>query len=109
MNVMSSLPPMGEHEEERLRAEMSDWSDSKLIAAEIKEAAYARGIAARAILNQRRHVKEDAKHAEVLKELKKPQWKTPNFWLAAVAAVASCISAYQVLRPKQVTRPQQKR
>ena len=102
---MSRLPPMGEHEERRLRQEMADWDDDRLIAKTVKTPGLAEDIAARQILEERRRNAESSRHAEVLDELGKPQWKTPGFWLAAIAAVTGCISVYPILWPKTDTPP----
>ena len=90
---MSRLPPMGEHEERRLRAEMADWSDSKLTAAEIKEPAFARGIAAKQILGERRAKDAALKHAELLREIRNPHWSvTPSFVLLVVTSLLSLVA-----------------
>ena len=100
---MSLLPPMGEDAERRLRAKMANWDDSLLIAKTVKSPGLAEDIAARQILEERRRKAESDRHAAVLEELRKPQWKTPGFWLAAVAAVTGCISVYPILRPQPQT------
>ena len=96
---------MGEDEERRLRIEMADWDDARLIAKTLKAPGLADDIAARQILEERRRQLDSNLHTDVIGELRKPQWKTPNFWLAAIAAVTGCISAYPVLWPKQDTEP----
>ena len=102
---MSLLPQMGEDAERKLRAELADWDESRLIAKTVKAPGLAEDIAARQILEERRRKAESGRHAAVLDELRKPQWKTPGFWLAAVAAVTGCISVYPILWPKTDTPP----
>ena len=51
--TMPLLPPMGKADEIRLRAEMADWSDSELIAAQIKAPGLARDVAAQQIRHAR--------------------------------------------------------
>lgn len=96
---MSSAPPIGEHEERRLLGEMSAWEDSRLIAVTLKQPGLAAGIAAQQILDARKRALEIDRQFELLQELRRPQWKTPNFWLAAIAAITGCISVYPILWP----------
>lgn len=89
---------MGEQEEDRFRAEMADWDDARLVAKTIKSPGLAAGIAAQQILHERHQKISESRYAELLKEIKKPQWKTFNFWFAAVAAVTGCLSLFPVLK-----------
>ena len=102
---MSRTPPMGEQAERELRAEMAAWDKDRLIAKIAKEPGFAAGIAAQQVLDERLARETEARHKDLLSEISKPQWKTPNFWLAAVAAVTGCISVYPVLWPKKDIQP----
>jgi hypothetical protein len=95
--------PIGEEAEHRSRSEMEDWSDSRLLAAAIKDPAVARGIAAQQILSARRETVEAARYDTLLNEITRPPWKTSGFWLAATAAVTGCISVYPILFPPKGT------
>ena len=55
---------MGEHEEHRLRDEMADWNNDRLIAKTVKSTGLAADIAARQILEDRR-AKREAKRFHI--------------------------------------------
>jgi hypothetical protein len=89
---------MGEQEENRFRIEMSDWDDVRLVAKAIKSPGLAAGIAAQQILHERRQRISDSNYADLMKEIKRPQWKTFNFWFAAIAAITGCIQLFPLLK-----------
>lgn len=63
-------------------------------------------IAASIVLNQRRQAKDQAMHAELLAEIRRPHWSvTPTFWVGLVAMLAACVAAFPVLFP-QTQAPQ---
>ena len=55
---MSLLPPMGEDAERRLRIEMADWDESRLIAKTVKAPSLAEDVAARQLLAERQVSRE---------------------------------------------------
>ena len=90
---MSRLPPMGEHEELRLRAEMADWEDARLIAKVAKAPGLAAGIAAQQILDERNRSSATERHAELLDEVRTPHWSiTPSFVLLVITSVLSLVA-----------------
>ncbi len=91
------LPPMGESEENRLRAEMESWSNEKLIAASKKSPGVAIGIAAEQLLSERSRKEKAAQHIDIMTQLRKPEWKTWSFWFSLIAAITGFISATPII------------
>lgn len=58
-------------------------------------------IAAVQLLHERQKAREEANHARLLAEIKRPHWSTtPAFWVSVIAMVAACIAAAPVLFPQ---------
>lgn len=54
-----------------------------------------RGIAATKILAERQAIIDQARHAELLAEIKRPHWSvTPLFWISVVGAFSAVVAAY---------------
>lgn len=102
---MPAQPRLGAEAEAEARAEMAGWDDAALIAKAAKEAGFADGIAAQQLLAERRLAADAKRQAELIAELRKPEWKRPSLWLAAVAAVTGCIAVYPQVQQWRGTPP----
>ena len=87
---MTISPPMGAEAERRSRSEMADWTDSQLLTAIAKAPGLAAGIAAQQILEERKAQDRDAKHQQLLGEIRRPHWSvTPSFVLLVLTTLIS--------------------
>lgn len=89
------------------REEMASHSDDRLELEAAKDPNTAWGIAAKLMLSERRAKAEQNRHAELINELRIPQWRTPNFWVSVVAALSGCIAAAPILWPASSCSQQQ--